>query len=262
MDAYKRRPIVDSPVPANFPDVVKTVKTAVDEVTRTARRLIPYPGEPDTLASLARAVVPGGAGGSDTVSRVLPMDAEQHAAGLIAEAASILDLEMAKGVLAARRPGTDARYGYAEGGDVLVRQLHDLVDHIAKAWPSLEYLSSKPQGAYDAPHTEVDPLPELRPQSAVRPGQRATISMTICNKESQSVRLVPQVTDLLGSGGGRIAASVIQCTPASIDLEPQAQSDVTVSVIVPADAIAGCYSGVLVVRGVNYLRALLTVDVG
>jgi hypothetical protein len=256
MDAYKRRPMVETPA-SSLPGVVTTV---VNEVTRTARRLIPYPGGSDSLAGLARSVLPGVEGATGATTDAMPSGADEHAAGLIAQAASILDAEMAKGVLAARRSGTDRRYGFPEDNNMLLRQVHDLVDHVAKAWPDLQYLTSTRSPAYESASGSV-PLPELKPRSAVKPGQRATLSMTVCNKEAQTVRLVPQITDLLGSGGGRIAASLLQCTPASLDLEPQAQSDISISLTVPADVASGSYSGVLVMRGVGDLRALITVDV-
>lgn len=256
MDLYKRRPIVDLP-DASLPGVVKT---AVNEVTRTARRLIPYPGEGDVLATLARAVVPGADQGA-TVAGVLPAGADQHAASLISEAASILDAEMARGVLAARRPGADARYGDAENHDVLLRQIHDLVDHVAKAWPSLKYLAPSQGAAADATRSPAGSFPELKPHDVVRPGQRTTITMGVRNHEAQRVRVVPQLTDLLGSAGGRINASQMQCTPAAVELEPQAERDIAISVDVPADAAPGCYSGVLVVKGVRSVRAVITVEV-
>ena len=85
--------------------------------------------------------------------------------------------------------------------------------------------------------------------------------MTLRNSESRSVRLVPAATDLLGSRGGRIAASRIDCTPAELSLAPQEQADIAISTIVPAETAPGCYSGLLIVRGVDYLRALITIDV-
>ena len=136
MDGYQATAVCDSPVPANVPDVVKTVKTAVDEVTRTARRLIPFPGSPThwrRWRGRSCRAAPGGATPSPACCR---MDGEQHAAGLIAEAASILDLEMAKGVLAAAARGP-RRYGTRRAAIIPVRQVHDW-STTSRAWPSLE----------------------------------------------------------------------------------------------------------------------------
>jgi hypothetical protein len=107
----------------------------------------------------------------------------------------------------------------------------------------------------------VDPLAELRPPATVKPGQRATISMTVCNTENRSVRLVPAATDLLGSRGGRIVCSLLEFTPMEFQLEPQEKRDVAIALMVPAETAPGCYSGLFVVRGVDYLRALITIEV-
>ena len=95
----------------------------------------------------------------------------------------------------------------------------------------------------------------------VKPGQRATICMTLCNSESRAVRLIPAATDLLGSRSGRIPCSLLEFTPAEFRLEPQEQRDLTISTTVPLEAAPGCYSGLLVVRGLDYLRALITIEV-
>jgi hypothetical protein len=110
--------------------------------------------------------------------------------------------------------------------------------------------------------TEADGLAELKPRATVQPGQRATISMTLCNSESRSVRLVPAATDLLGSRGGRIPCSLLEFTPSEITLEPQEQRDLAIATTVPVDTTPGCYSGLLVVRGLDYLRGLITIEVG
>ena len=85
--------------------------------------------------------------------------------------------------------------------------------------------------------------------------------MTLCNSESRPVRLVPASTDLLGSRGGRIASSLLEFVPSELSLEPREQRDLAISTVVPAETAPGCYSGLLVVRGVDYLRALITIEV-
>jgi len=72
---------------------------------------------------------------------------------------------------------------------------------------------------------------------------------------------VPAATDLLGSRGGRIAASLLECTPSEVELGPNEARNIVIAATVPADAAPGCYSGLLVVTGVDYLRALITIDV-
>jgi hypothetical protein len=85
--------------------------------------------------------------------------------------------------------------------------------------------------------------------------------MTLRNSESRPVRLVPAATDLLGSRSGRIASSLLEFTPSELSLEPQEQRDLAIATTVPENAAPGCYSGLLVVRGLDYLRALITIEV-
>jgi hypothetical protein len=85
--------------------------------------------------------------------------------------------------------------------------------------------------------------------------------MTLCNSETGSVRLALTSTDLIGSRGGRIASSLLEFRPAEFSLEPQESRDISITMIVPAELAPGCYSGLLVATGVNYLRALITIDV-
>ena len=225
------------------------------------RRLIPFPGT-DVLTPLSPLSMTGlsAAAPSNPVNAAADAVGEQ-AASIVAQAASVLDDEMAKGVLAARRTGATGSYRQLDAANPVLRQMHEVVDNLAKLWPSLQtgvipQLPSAAQPAYDA-----DPLAEVRPRATVKPGQRATISMTLRNSENRAVKLVPAATDLLGSRGGRIAASLLECTPSEITLQPQEERDLMISTNVPADTGPGCYSGLLVVRGLDYLRALITIEV-
>jgi hypothetical protein len=186
----------------------------------------------------------------------------EQAASIVSQAASILDEEMARGVVAARGATPGASYGQGDASNPVLRQMHEVVDNLAKLWPSLQtgatpQLVPASQGAsYDA-----DPLAEVRPRATVKPGQRATISMTLRNSENRAVQLTPAATDLLGSRSGRIPCSLLEFTPSALTLQPQEQRDLAIATTVPVDAAPGCYSGLLVVRGLDYLRALVTIEV-
>jgi hypothetical protein len=168
---------------------------------------------------------------------------------------------MARGVLAARQANPSARTPLSDPGNLLLRQVHDVVDQVAAAWPNLQSVPGQRRGLSQPAASDVDPLAELRPPATVKAGQRATISMTVCNSESRPVRLVPAATDLLGSRSGRIACSLLEFTPMEFKLEPQEKKDVAIALTVPAETAPGCYSGLFVVRGVDYLRALITIEV-
>lgn len=252
MDAYRRQ-AADSDSMANLAGIRETVNDAGGVL----RQLIPFPGA-DTLTSLPllSAAVPG-TGLPAPVPVAVP-EVEQQAASIVSQAAAVLDEEMARGVLAARSAGPASARSAA--ADPSLRQLQTLVDSLAAMWPA----GGLPEGL-SAPYRQgsgaAEPLSDLRPQGTVRPGQRATILMTLSNSEGRPLRLVAAATDLLGSRGGRIAASQLQCSPSEVSLAAGEQRDITITTTVPAETMPGCYSGLLVVSGVDYLRAVITIDV-
>ena len=154
-----------------------------------------------------------------------------------------------------------APQGHSYAANPVLRQMHEFVDSLAALWPNLQGGAAKGSSTYPPATSDAGPLAEVSPRAAVKPGERATISMTLRNSESQPVRLVPTATDLLGSRGGRIPNSLLEFTPSEIALEPQEQKALAISTTVPVDAAPGCYSGLLVVRGLDYLRALITIEV-
>ena len=50
--------------------------------------------------------------------------------------------------------------------------------------------------------------------------------------------------------------------PEEVRLEPGEQKELQVRIAVPVESALGCYVGLLVVAGVDYLRALITIEVG
>jgi len=232
-----------------------------NEASAFLRRLIPFPGA-ETLSPLSLLPMPAQVGTvqSDPVKATAGVVGAQ-AASIVSQAASVLDEEMARGVLAARSAGTTAPYGRSDASNPALRQMHEFVDSVAALWPSLQGSPAQRPVASQPAASDADPLAEVRPRVTVKPAQRATISMTLRNSESRPVRLVPAATDLLGSRGGRIASSLLEFTPSELSLEPQEQKDLAIATTVPVDAAPGCYSGLLVVRGLDYLRALITIEV-
>lgn len=220
------------------------------------RRLIPFSGASVLTPSLPAQ---SGAALSNPASAVADAIGQQ-AASIVSQAASILNDEMAKGLLG--RAGVTAPPGLTDGSSPVLRQMHEVIDKLAKLWPDLQRGLTPQLPAGSQPATsDTDPLAEVRPRATVKPGQRATISMTVCNSENRRVQLVPIATDLLGSRGGRIACSLLELTPSELPLQPHEQKDLTIATTVPVDAAPGCYSGLLVVRGLDYLRALITIEV-
>lgn len=231
-----------------------------NEAVNFVRRLIPFPGtESLPLASPLRS-----AGGStalqDQVGKVVTPNAVQQASAIVSQAASILDEEMARGVVAASKAGPYAPAPAAGAGNPLLHQVHEVINQIAAALPGLAESQRREAPSYGPAASDVDPPAELRP-TTVKAGERGMISMTLCNSESRPVRLVSAATDLLGSRSGSIPCSVLEFTPSELKLDPQEKMDVAIALTVPAGTAPGWYSGLFVARGVDYLRALITIEV-
>jgi hypothetical protein len=255
MDGYQRRPAGPTGVGSGGREIV-------EDAGAFLRRLIPFPeaGSISPLSLLAPAApdrnVQAGAGSPAAAGAI----AGQPAPSIVAQAASILDEEMAKGVIEARRLSDRAPDVGSEAGNPVLRQVHALVDQLAAVWPRLQGARVPPLSVSPSAGA-ADSLAEVTPRTSVRPGERATISMTVRNNESRLVHLIPMSTDLIGCRGGRMAGTLVELNPPTCTLRPAEERDLTISVTVPTDVTPGCYSGLLVVTGVDYLRALVTIDV-
>ena len=254
MEYARRQPLVTTPETG-----ADAVGTAVENVGRTLRQLLPLPPSVGPFPGVPSLPV-----GKDLVSQlptIVPTAGAQPAA-IVSEAAAILDEEMAKGVLAARGARqTTGTYG-ADPGNAVLRQLHDIIDNVARLWPmhgTPTSASQEPMGGRD--DARYEGVPHLRPPSPLRRGQRGTVSMLLSNKEDRPVQLTPMVTDLISTTGARIPSGVFEFVPNVIRLEPAAQMDVVGQLVIPADCATGCFAGLLVVSGVDYLRAIITIEV-
>jgi hypothetical protein len=239
-----------------MPDAGKALDTASGFV----RELIAFP-DSQSVGPLSLLPMPSPVGMSqpDPVSGVAGVG--EQAAPIVTQAASVLDEEVAKGVLAARIGAAAAPRGRSYETFPLVRQMHELVDSLGTLWPNLQGGTARDSSTYQPTTSRAEPLPKLGPRTAVKPGERTTISMMLRNGEIQPVRLIPTATDLLSSRGERIPSSLLEFRPSEITLEPQEQKDLVISITIPAEAQPGWYSGLLIVRGLDYLRALITIEV-
>jgi hypothetical protein len=195
------------------------------------------------------------------VANIVPANVTQQASTIVSQAASVLDDEMARGVLAARQANPRVATRAPDATSSVLRQVHDVLDQVAAVWPSVQGAPAKALGASQSAVGDVGAMAELKPTATVRAGQRAIISMTLSNSESRSVHLIPAVTDLLGSRGGRIPADRLDLSPNDVRLEPGEQKTMEVGVNVPSSTPPGSYSGVLVIAGVDYLRALVAIEI-
>lgn len=232
---------------------------ALDEGSALLLRLIPLPNS-QSVGPLSLPPVPaqGGTAQPDPLARPA---VDEPVASIVAQAASVLDDEMAKGVLAARRDASIARRGDSNANHPVLRQMHEFVDNLAALWPKLQGEAASGHMPHRPATADQVPLATVRPHAAVKPGEQAVISMALRNRESQPVRLLPIATDLLGSRGGRISSSLLEFSPSEVALAPQERKDLAMSATIPAGTAPGCYSGLLVLKGLDDLRALVTIEV-
>lgn len=249
-------------------DLDRAAQEIAGTATRAVRQLLPFPGGDIAalpLMSPARTITARASNPSASAGTA--------AADIVSQAAAILDQEMANGLIAAQQAPAAAPWRMAgapamapttvglPGADIL-QQVRDVIDNVARIWPTsgtdgaFTPAASIPTAASRAPS-----VVELKPPAPVRPGDQTTITMTIRNREDGPVSLAPAATPLLGSNGERIPVQLLDLGPTEMRLDPGQQQELRVTITIPARCASGCYSGLLVIGGVDYLRALITIDV-
>lgn len=234
----------------------RAAQDMAETALRTARQLLPFAGGdvgPLPLLSPGRTLT--------APTTQPPASVSAAAADIVSQAAAILEQEMAKGIVAAQHAVAPVSSGTGMPAGDILQQLHALIENVARLWPTSGTNPFDPATGAATPRPAAAPLPELTPASPLRPGDQATITMTIRNHEDKPVSLTPAATPLLGSGGDRIAAQLLQFTPAQLQLDPGQQHELRITITIPARCGSGRYAGLLVVSGVDYLRALITVEV-
>lgn len=251
MSHYRRRPLIDpgSNALTQMPAML------------APRKLMPFPGPSGRTLLDAIQAEPFASIADDAAnSGTLPAAVSEQVRTLVPRAASILDDEMAHGVLSAHETSLSSHTAavpgpvFDGGGDALLKELHTFVDRFAALMP---------QQAATSPATQADDtLPRLLSKSSVAPGQSVTLSMHLHNEETRAVRLVPRVTDLLGdTGGACIPAHCVALSASEVQMAPGEKLELSLVVAPPAGCPGGCYSGLLVIAGLPGVRALIIVDV-
>ena len=207
----------------------QTVRSPWTRSVLFCARLIPFPGSRHTgRRCCAARSPPGGAGERTRRPRVLPRTCQQHAASIVAGG---VDPRRGDGERRARARGAPRPHRTHDFGNPVLRQAHDSLTasqrsgRSCKAWPA----STAAAPPALERRTEVDPLAEVRPPSDVRPGQRATISMTSATARAARFDSCPRRPICSGAeaAGSR---SLLECTPAELGLEPQGrETDLSIS---------------------------------
>jgi hypothetical protein len=197
---------------------------------------------------------------------------------VVQQAASILEEEIAAGIVAARqveerlinvkairsRPSDEVIQRYRRDAhdalDIVLDVIHAAtksVGELAQRAISIrsgETLTSGPL----APST----IPTLSAPQPVKAGDAVEIPMAVENdSHTQTAQFSFHVSDLINESGSHIAASQITLAPALLTLGPRQSEKVTVTIHVPAGTAAGSYAGLLQATNFNQLRAVLAVQV-
>jgi hypothetical protein len=201
---------------------------------------------------------------------------------IVEQAASILEEEIAAGIVAAKRvEGRFVDVGKMRGKDtqeVMQRFRHDahevldiLVDMVNIATNSLGDLTQRvitiTSGQPTAPGRKnqlASPggIPTLNVDQPVKAGQAVEIPLTLENGgDSPTEEFGFYSSDLLNATGDHIGAGQISFQPKAVTIDSHSSTPVTVVVSIPEGTIPGVYSGLVQATKLELLRAVLTIRV-
>lgn len=197
---------------------------------------------------------------------------------IVQKAASILEEEIAMGILAAKQieekfvdvPGVRA----AEPDEVVSRfrkDAHEVVDilmdlvslatkSVASLTDRVVRLESRDRGP-SAPKS-TDGVPTLVVPGTVAPGDLASVTMSLENDADKDTdEFEFHSSDLVDSEGNRIEAGLVTFSPQSLVLGPRARAQVAIVVQLPGSTRKGTYAGLIQAARMDYLRAVLVLNV-
>lgn len=201
---------------------------------------------------------------------------------IVEQAASILEEEIAAGIVTAKR--VEERFvdiGKVRGKDpkeVMQRFRHDahevldiLVDMVNIATNSLGDLSQRvititggqptSQGRKNQP-ASAGGVPALNVEQPVKAGQAVEIPLTLENGgDSPTEKFGFYSSDLLNSTGEIIRSGNISFQPNAVTIDSHGSTPVTVIVSIPEGTSPGVYSGLVQATKLELLRAVLSVRV-
>ena len=205
------------------------------------------------------------------------------AAGRLAHAPATITgiVEQAASVLASERPGiSPGLSARADAGSVptapssRVNQLQEQVNVLVER---LVTLAGQPSGSdvaashsklvtgreapSDSAHLIIEPAPVLSSPGPVAPGGTAQICISLVNEDEQPAQITFLSIGLIGEDGGCVPPERISFQPRELTLPPGKTSEVTVRVVIPAQMRCGVYSGLVRASKLDYLHAVLVVQV-
>ena len=198
---------------------------------------------------------------------------------VVRQAASILEEEIAAGIVAARQVeeslinvkalraanADSVIHRFRKDAHEVVDILVDLIGTAAKYAEEMRKraVSFRVSGNPGRPERqESDSAPYLKVPGVLKSGQSVHVPMTLENSgnaPTEPMRFLS--TDLVSPSGGIIPARQIAFKPAALTIQPGGRGTVVVQLKIPAGAKPGLYSGLVQSSRTDRLRAVLAVEV-
>lgn len=194
---------------------------------------------------------------------------------IVQKAASILEEEIAAGIVAAKQ--VEARYvnvselRQGQPEEVLLRFRRDahevldmLMDMASLATRSVGNLAQRVVSVRpgEQPTAATGHVPSFTLPGPLNPGETASVPMTL---ENQSDTVTDEFSfhcsDLVSPSGDRISAQNVLFAPPTVVIEPRKTEQVIVTVVAPDGLAPGLYAGLLQSSRPDQLRAVLVVNV-
>ncbi len=193
---------------------------------------------------------------------------------VITSAVSVLEEEIAAGILAAKKiekkvlDVEDIREDPDSLMNRIRRDTHEAVDLFLDALTAItkqvnkladtETEKNEKQTATEKRGTVITSLETERP---LRPGESETFKFVFFEDTEGPTKIKFQKTALFGPNGQNIAASAIVITPARFTLKPKEEKEITVRVVIPKTAAPGIYNAIISDTENSLLKILLTVEI-
>lgn len=203
----------------------------------------------------------------------------QTTSNIVQKAASILEEEIAAGIVAAKQVEEsiiDVKELRSESSDQVMQRFrkdaHELVDifmDVANA--TTKYLGKLTQSVITIPRissqkkeefSASSEIPNLTFPDSIKPGKFSEVPLTLENKNEKSTdEFSFYGTDLVNPNGKILRARNLTFNPTKIKINPKSKKNVNIRVDVPKTTPLGVYSGLILASNLSNLRAVLVVNV-
>jgi hypothetical protein len=197
----------------------------------------------------------------------------------IRQAASVLEREVAAGIIATRslenRFVDVAKVRGSSPNEVMQRfrrDAHEVIDIVmdllAVGVQSVEGVAQRAiritQSARSAGQQQGAGanVPTISPEQAAQPGSVVVAEMALENSGDEMRELAGfQASDLIAASGERIEAQQISFDPEPVAIAPHGKARLRIAIAVPLGAQPGVCSGLMMARQMDQVRALIAIEV-